>query len=200
MWAWRDVMRPYGDEWGIVRLPGAAPLQQHHVGGARLYAHRNIYLDHLPKQGVCAEVGVWQGEFSAEILQRATPKELHLIDLDVERFSLRQRFAEESRVTLHQGNSVDVLSSFPANHFDWIYIDAGHDYEAVRADAIAAAQRLKPGGILIFNDYIFWSHTESLPYGVVQVVNEMCVHGGWRVVAFCFQDAMYCDIAITRPL
>jgi hypothetical protein len=198
MWAWRDAMKPYGDEWGIIRLPGALPLQQHHVDGARLYCHRNAYLEHLRKHAVCAEVGVWKGDFSAEILNRAGPKELHLIDLDIDRFSLRERFANDPRVHLHQGHSADVLRSFPADHFDWIYIDAGHDYEAVKADAAASASRLRPDGILVFNDYILWSHTEALPYGVVQAVNKMCVHDGWRVVAFCLHDSMYCDIAITR--
>jgi glycosyltransferase involved in cell wall biosynthesis len=197
-WAWHGIMKPCGDEWGIIRLPGAIPLQQNHVDGAALYANRWTYLDRLPKQAICAEVGVWKGDFSAEILRQASPKELHLIDIDVDHFSLRQRFADDRRVTIHHGKSVDVLSSFPAEHFDWIYIDAAHDYESVKADAAMAAARLKPGGILVFNDYIFWSHTESLPYGVVQAVNEMCVHDGWRVIAFCFQDSMYCDIAITR--
>jgi SAM-dependent methyltransferase len=197
-YAWRDVMSPYGDEWGHIRLPGATPLHQDHVNGASLYAHRNNYLDDLPKHSICAEIGVWNGDFSAEILRRNDPKELHLIDFDIEGFSLRDRFADDPRVVLHEGHSVDILSRFPAEYFDWIYVDAGHDYESVKADAAASALRLKRGGIMVFNDYIFWSHTEALPYGVVQAVNEMCVHNGWRVVAFCFHDAMYCDIAITR--
>jgi hypothetical protein len=33
-----------------------------------------------PPSGVCAEIGVWKGEFSAQILKVARPSKLHLID------------------------------------------------------------------------------------------------------------------------
>jgi hypothetical protein len=42
--------------------------------------HREHLLEILPKNSVCAEVGVHRGEFSARVLQIVNPKELHLID------------------------------------------------------------------------------------------------------------------------
>jgi hypothetical protein len=68
----------------------------------------------------------------------------------------------------------------------------------VRADATAAAPKVKPEGLLIFNDYIVWSHHENFGYGVVQTVNELCVNEGWRMVAFCLHEDMYCDVALKR--
>jgi hypothetical protein len=35
-------------------------------------------------------------------------------------------------------------------------------------------------------------------YGVVPVVNELCVSGAWRVEAFCFSPNMHCDIKLAR--
>lgn len=34
-------------------------------------------------------------------------------------------------VVLHRGKSHDVLPAFPANYFDWVYIDGNHAYEAI---------------------------------------------------------------------
>ena len=197
--AWRDVMAPHADELGIVRkFPRAARLQPKHLADAKIFADRYNYIDTLPRHAVCAEVGVWKGEFSAYILQHSRPQRLHLIDIDLHRFGVQGRFATAPVVTCHQGNSIDILRSFPPNYFDWVYIDAGHTYDEVRADADAAVPAVKSDGVLIFNDYIFWSHTEARPYGVVHAVNEICVNDGWKVVAFCLHEAMYCDIAIKR--
>ena len=196
--AWKEAMSPHRDQFGLIQLPRAPRLQQHHVDGARLFADRETYLDHLPKGAVCAEVGVGMGNFSAEILKRTQAKTLHLIDIDFDRFKVRERFAHEPRVMWHQGRSIDVLNLFPPAYFDWVYIDADRSYDAVKADAATAASRLKPDGTLVFNDYIFWSHAEAMPYGIVHTVNDMCINDGWRVVAFCLHDWMYCDIAIRR--
>jgi methyltransferase family protein len=200
--AWRETMAPHGHRLGHVdRFPEAPALQPHHLVGAKLFADRWVHLESLPAGGVCAEVGVHTGDYSAEILRRARPQSLHLIDIDLHQFSVRERFASEAAagiVHFHEGHSVDMLNGFPAAYFDWIYIDADHRYEGVRADATVAAAKLKPRGLLIFNDYIFWSYKEAMLYGIVRVVNEMCVNEGWRVSAFCFSNIMYCDIAITR--
>ena len=39
------------------------------------------------------------------------------------------------------------------NNFDLIYIDASHYAPDVLSDAVLAFKLLKPGGILIFDDY-----------------------------------------------
>jgi hypothetical protein len=178
--------------------PVPPSLRQEHIAGATLFASRHHYLATLPKGGVCAEVGVWRGDFSDHILNATKPTELHLIDINFARFDVRRRFKGYSSVKFHEGRSADVLAAFPDEHFDWIYIDAGHDYENVKTDATLAAQKIKADGLLIFNDYTMWSHREGCVYGVVQTVNEMCVNEGWRMVAFCLQPEMYCDVALRR--
>jgi hypothetical protein len=70
--------------------------------------------------------------------------------------------------------------------------------KSVRNDARASTDKLDQDGLLIFNDYIFGSDAEGMLYGVVHIVNEMCVNEGWRVAAFCLSDKMYCGIAIRR--
>ena len=41
---------------------------------------RSDFLSRLPKDAVCAEIGVFRGEFSRQILEIKAPRELHLID------------------------------------------------------------------------------------------------------------------------
>src|SRR4051812_42875892 len=46
----------------------------------RVYATRAGFLKVVPKNAVGVELGVFKGEFSAEILRVAKPRELHLVD------------------------------------------------------------------------------------------------------------------------
>lgn len=41
---------------------------------------RLTLLNKMPKASVCAEIGVWKGEFSERIYKITEPKQLHLID------------------------------------------------------------------------------------------------------------------------
>ena len=65
---------------GLVWLPGYPMLGQEYFEHCKTLANRTILLDHLPKNGIVTEVGVRQGKFSQQILNRCTPKRLHLID------------------------------------------------------------------------------------------------------------------------
>jgi hypothetical protein len=79
-----------------------------------------------------------------------------------------------------------------------IYIDAGHDYPSVKKDATQSKEKIKEEGVLIFNDYIKYSHYDDSYYGIIPVVNELVVNQGFEVLGFALQADMYCDIAIRR--
>jgi len=59
-----------------------------------------------------------------------------------------------SRVRKLPGLSQVVLPGLPASSFDAIYIDGCHTEEAVYSDANESFRLAKPGGILIFDDYL----------------------------------------------
>ncbi len=61
-----------------------------------------------------------------------------------------------------------------------------------------ALRKIKPDGMVVFNDYIFWSHEEMAPYGVVAVVNEICIEQKLAWAYFALSDSMYCDVALYR--
>jgi predicted O-methyltransferase YrrM len=152
----------------------------------------------LEKHGVWAEVGTYEGAFAREIQETCDPRELHLIDVDFSRVREKRYVEETGVIKFHQGLSADILSLFPDAYFDYIYIDANHDLWAVASDVEAAKPKLKSDGWLIFNDYIYFSPTDMKPYGIVPVVNALCVEENWEMVAFALQFKMYCDVAIRR--
>ena len=159
-------------------------------------ASRNELVKNLPKQARIAEVGTYRGEFARHILAACDPAELHLIDIDVS--LLDPAVANDSRVSIHQGASQEMLARFPDNHFDWIYIDGDHSYEGASGDARVAASKVKPGGYLVFNDF---AHADPYlgAYGVHRAVVEFAVTRGWRFAWWAYEPHGLYDVALQRP-
>jgi hypothetical protein len=121
------------------------------------------------KEGdICAEVGVWKGEFSTQILKRK-PKYLYLIDpwesqnFDNRVYSIDQqkmneiyefvikKFIKHDNVFIKRCLSTDLI--FENNFFDWVYIDGNHSYTNVLEDLNFYFKTIKKGGYLCGDDY-----------------------------------------------
>ena len=142
-------------------------------------AIRNYLLQRMPERSVCAEIGVYEGEFSRQILEVAEPELLHLIDpwehsdehpeslfgglgpkgqtsMDDRYEQVRAEFAEEikaGRVKMHRDLSAPASEKFEDSYFDWIYIDGNHLYEFVEQDLELYYPKIKPGGYIAGDDY-----------------------------------------------
>jgi SAM-dependent methyltransferase len=189
--------------WRLGRLavqpvpPSAPQIPQAQLEGCQLLTNRIEMLHRLPKGGVVAEVGTYQGDFARAILDIMAPSRLHLADIT---FSLcRGDVLADPRVQKHEGLSLPFLQSCADASFDMIYVDADHGYEAVRADAAAAAPKVKPGGYLIFNDFARIIRPGFGVLGVHQAVCEFAVSSGWPVAFFCLEGEALYDIALRRP-
>jgi predicted O-methyltransferase YrrM len=177
-------------------LEPAARLSEKTLAGAALFADREAMLGALPKGGIVAEVGTWQGYFSNQIARQCEPDEFHLIDIDL---SHMPEINTKGKVLSHEGDSSTILSSFPPNHFDWIYIDGDHRYEGIRKDIEAADGVLKPDGRLTCNDYTNWCSTAVTPYGVMRAVNEFIISRNYSVEGLAFHPTGQHDILIRKP-
>ena len=145
--------------------------------------NRGVLLDLMPKNGFVAEIGVAEGLYSKQILQQNIPRKLHLIDswpprkghsTNDARQAVEKNFAakiSEGVAKVHQGVSWEVLREFPDSYFDWVYIDAGHDYNSVKKDLNLCKKKVKMGGYICGHDYITWSNALDR-FGVVEAVNE----------------------------
>jgi hypothetical protein len=161
-----------------------------------------------PRGSLCAEIGVWRGDFSAEILRLARPAKLHLVDpwafmtgeayaearyggkaaadqaaMDDLYAGVIHRFAEPIAggvVEVHRCESAEAASRFPDGSFDWIYVDGNHLYEFVRADLEAYDPKVKAGGLIAGDDYGARGWWED---GVTRAVDEFVEARGYEVVS-----------------
>lgn len=142
-----------------------------------------------------AEVGVAEGKMSAMLLKTMPGLTLYMIDRwseysDEERKRdrhskqplLRQRDWDDKyrkarsvvsiygeRAHLVRESSLEAVAHFDDEVFDFVFLDADHSYEGLKADIQAWLPKVKPGGYLCGHDY----HNKANPKpGVDKAVDE----------------------------
>jgi hypothetical protein len=164
-------------------------LEGRHTANGRLLPDRSALIDRMKRGAVVAELGVADGDFSAEILARAEPACLHLIDQwQGARYGdgaarVAERFGDEiarDRVVVHQGPSVEMLDRLADASLDWVYIDTTHDYALTARELRMSARKVGPDGRIAGHDFCTGNIITAIVYGVVQAVNEFCLREGWQ--------------------
>lgn len=156
-----------------------AVLKRRLVGTGRIAPERLDLLQQMPKNSVCAEIGVFKGTFSQAIIDVVQPLRHHLIDpwafqenyaeswfggdlggsqaiMDKVHKGVLRRFREQIRrgeVVVNRGYSMEMAAQFPDAYFDWIYIDGNHTYEGVMGDLNSYYPKIKPGGFITGDNY-----------------------------------------------
>lgn len=64
-----------------------------------------------------------------------------------------QNSEHSSKITVNRGYSDKKVPEYADEFFDMIYIDGNHEPEYVLEDAVLCFRKLKPNGIMIFDDY-----------------------------------------------
>lgn len=118
------------------------------------------------------EIGSFEGQSSVYLIEKNVP-EIHLVDnwandgakeiegMDLVENRFRSNIAEarknsKSAIYIHKMSSRQFLTLNNIvweQHFDFIYIDGSHKLCDVLTDAILSYYMLKPGGIILFDDY-----------------------------------------------
>jgi len=62
------------------------------------------------------------------------------------------------RMSVFRGRSDEYCASHARDYYDVIYVDGSHTVEDILLDALLAWRLLKPGGIMIFDDYGWGGH------------------------------------------
>jgi len=134
---------------------------------------------------VCAEIGVWKGDFAIKLLAHLPGIRSYQcvdpwVEFDGASAAQRGRFKGAYSMCMKQlekfQHKVDVLRMtskqaaplFEPNYFDFVYIDAYHVREAVKEDIQLWLPKVKPGGILAGHDYI-----KRKFFGVIEAVDEL---------------------------
>lgn len=190
-------------------------LPYKHLKNCQFAADRYHALKQLGNMERIAEIGVLAGDLSDWFIKNLNAKEMHMIDLYTcadfpgrDRFNKRQhysfiqdRFVEEiqkGQAIIKKGISWDVMSHYPNNYFDLIYIDAAHDYSSVKKDLESSVNKVKHGGHIVMNDYIMYDHLANTKYGVVQATNEFCIKHGWEFLYYAFHPNLFCDVVLRK--
>lgn len=145
---------------------------------------RKELLDRLPI-GKGAEIGVWEGDFSEKLSQKAT--ELHLIDPWLHQdFKGRKYFKKTQKemdeifegvvkrfpnAMIHRDFSHKVLPAFPDKYFDWIYIDGNHVHEWVKADIELSLKKAK----MVCGDDYSWVEQALRPYPIETISSQWII-------------------------
>jgi len=114
------------------------------------------------------EVGVEKGVYS-EILLKVNPGlSLHGIDPLLVYKNYREHIHQDEMdtfldeilertsgcdYTFHRSFSLDAVKEFPDESFDFVYIDANHDFQNTTNDIAEWSKKVKVGGIVSGHDY-----------------------------------------------
>jgi len=139
---------------------------------------RSFLLNIMPKESVCAEIGVWKGAFTKEILSCINPSKLYLVDpwayqpkfrknlyggkrgliknqenMDVIYNAIKSRYQNNKKIEILRGYSSDMLNKISDGCLDWAYIDGNHAYKYVLEDLRLCYLKVKNSGYICGDDY-----------------------------------------------
>lgn len=127
------------------------------------------FLENFSGDLVGVEIGTWSGEYAIVMVEEAKRlgKNLKLYTVDVTpQANVYNMLAPyEGRIELINKFSTDAAKDFPDKHFDWVYIDGGHDYKNCYQDIIAWLPKLKDRGVIAGHDWYFDSVRDAVRDG-----------------------------------
>jgi hypothetical protein len=154
--------------------------------------HRNQFGFFLNEQGLLGngiEIGVAEGNYSEKLLKSSNLRKLYLLDtwevsmsgMNADPYGearykrvIKKMKEYGDRVEIIRGNSLVEFNRFPDCHFDFIYLDANHEYEYIKLDLKNWYPKCKDNGVFSGHDY-FNGMTKRGMCGVKQAVDEFCL-------------------------
>jgi predicted O-methyltransferase YrrM len=121
--------------------------------------HFSKYLGHLEDTRCrILEIGCYEGRATVWLLENiATHPDATIKCIDIaEQASFRQNILaarSPEKVRLEIGRSQSLLRLYPANAFDFVYVDGSHETVDVLEDAVLSFRLLRRAGIMGFDDF-----------------------------------------------
>ncbi|MCC5789672.1 MAG: class I SAM-dependent methyltransferase [Opitutales bacterium] len=165
-------------------------------------ARYNFLSRFIPWHGKVLEIGVFKGDF-ASFLLKSSPAKLYLCDpwfkyteywkwsdsksstpmtkdaLKNIRMTYRDEI-ERGQIIPVVDYSMNFLPNCEDNYFDFVYLDAKHTYDSVKAELSLLSKKLKPGGFVAGDD--FHSDSRHSFHGVYRAVMELVDDNTYRFI------------------
>jgi hypothetical protein len=68
-------------------------------------------------------------------------------------WSEAKKFKVDDIITIFEGDSREQIHNVKNNYYDIVFIDGGHEYDIVKSDVENGYNKLKDGGIIVFDDF-----------------------------------------------
>jgi hypothetical protein len=178
---------------------------------AKLFADRfdeNI-LSIIPDKGLYLELGAGGGDYSKWILDRKDFELSYLLDFFNEPCARYGRWnadnheqyvkdlLKDKNIKTIPGNIDDTIKNIDRK-FDYIYIDASHDYKSIYSYLVESDKLINKGGVIGINDYTFYGWFEQHEYESVEAVNNFLNNSDWYVIGYSLGYCGYSDIYIKK--
>ena len=187
---------------------------------ATLHNRETIVFEYMKDNTIGAELGVFRGVFSEFILKKTKIKKLYMVDgwdifgktfgwgddytcNDTLPTAVARKEAEER--TEHFKDRREVITSLSQDFlkdtkikFDWLYVDATHDFENVYNELKIINDRnlLYDDGFIIFDD--FKIDADNPHYGVFQAIREFCKNFPFEIIYAMPLGSHQCVIRKTK--
>ncbi|MEM7807714.1 MAG: class I SAM-dependent methyltransferase [Planctomycetota bacterium] len=136
------------------------------------------------------EFGTFDGRTGVNLLRNNARAELHTLDLPPEEMISGTRDEARGRPGIRLREATDLQGRYTfissrsdqydyrefEDSMDFVFVDAGHGYDAVKHDSSAAAGMLRDGGIIAWHDYGHLRGCEPFP-GLTRAVDEFFARG-----------------------
>jgi len=197
-------------------------LPAHLLANARVCTNRYEVLKHLPLGGTIVEIGVAYGDFTKPLLDTLKPDSFIAIDnfgispddepwgrtllrdSHCSHFEYYSRqfgdYIKAGKMTIKNGLSWEMLEQLPDHSIDYIYVDADHSYESVSKEINALKSKMKPQGIIQFNDYTYFDQNALIPYGVPKAVHEFMIAENYELLFLCLHPQGFYDVVLKKML
>lgn len=191
---------------------------EYHLSDCKAYTDRARLIESFGHADSIAEVGVAQGAFSEKIFNLSHPKKLYLIDYwkenrrghgvtaftksseDSDFDKVKNRFSTEIKsgsVELIREWSWNGLEQLEDESLDWVYLDAGHDFESVCKDLEVSLRKIKKNGVIAGHDYVRWGRF-GYRCGVIEAVTKFCIENDFKIVGLTFEHNYPPSYALKR--
>lgn len=155
----------------------------------------------LPMLSKVAEIGVFRGIFSKQMLDLKNLGKLYLIDSwknmpdyddplsDTDHAANLHTTLEYikghvagGRFEIHIMSSLEAALEFKDGELDAIFLDANHSYDSVLQDLLAWEPKIRSGGFLMGHDFTD-QHPTAIKHGwgVQKAVSQFCKERGWEL-------------------